>query len=61
LPAYFMVDSEVTDPAGFEEYRKQGSGTVERYGEEYRVLKALRLRTARGSVVLVDGVTPERR
>jgi hypothetical protein len=36
LPAYFVVDNEVTDPA-------------------------LRLRTARGSVVLLDGVTPERR
>jgi len=80
----------VTDPAGFEEYRKQVPGTVEKYGgkflvrggqvqtlegdwkpkrivvtefeflnieqarrwydsEEYRALKALRLRTARGA------------
>ena len=86
----------MTDPAGFEEYRKQVPGTVEKYGgkflvrgghvqtleegdwkpkrivvtefpsieqarrwydsEEYRALKALRLRTARGSVVLVEGV-----
>lgn len=95
MPAYFIVDNEVTDPAGFEEYRKQVPGTVERYGgkflvrggelqtlegdwkpkrivvtefpsieqarrwydsPEYRPLKALRLRTARGSVVLVEGV-----
>jgi uncharacterized protein (DUF1330 family) len=95
MPAYFIVDNEVTDPAGFEEYRKQVPGTVEKYGgkflvrggqmqtlegdwkpkrivvtefpsieqarrwydsEEYRALKALRLRTARGSVVLVEGV-----
>jgi uncharacterized protein (DUF1330 family) len=95
MPAYFIVDNEVTDPAGFEEYRKQVPGTVERYGgkflvrggqvqtlegdwkpkrivvtefpsleqarrwydsAEYRALKALRLRTARGSVVLVEGV-----
>src|SRR5438128_6094176 len=90
MPAYFIVDNEVTDQAGFEEYRKQVPGTVEKYGgkflvrggqvqtlegdwkprrivvtefpsieqarrwydsEEYRALKALRLRTARGSVV----------
>jgi uncharacterized protein (DUF1330 family) len=96
MPAYFIVDNEVTDPAGFEEYRKQVAGTVAKYGgkflvrggqiqtlegdwkpkrivvtefasieqarrwydsEEYRPLKALRLRTARGSVVLVEGVS----
>jgi uncharacterized protein (DUF1330 family) len=95
MPAYFIVDIEVTDPAGFEEYRKQVPGTIEKYGgrflvrggqvqtlegdwkpkrvvvvefpsieqarrwydsEEYRAPKALRLRTARGSVVLVEGV-----
>jgi uncharacterized protein (DUF1330 family) len=95
MPAYFIVDNKVTDPAGFEEYRKQVPGTVEKYGgkflvrggqmqtlegdwkpkrivvtefpsieqarrwydsKEYRELKALRLRTARGSVVLVEGV-----
>ena len=95
MTAYFIVDNEVTDHAGFEEYRNQVPATVEKYGgkflvrggrvqalegdwkpkrivvtefpttehaqrwydsEEYRVLKALRLRTARGSVVLVEGV-----
>jgi uncharacterized protein (DUF1330 family) len=95
MPAYFIVDNEVTDPAGFEEYRQKVPGTVERFGgkflvrgghvqalegdwkpkrvvvtefpsieqarrwydsEEYRALKALRLRAARGSVVLVEGV-----
>jgi uncharacterized protein (DUF1330 family) len=95
MPAYFIVDNEVIDHAGFEEYRKQVPATVEKYGgkflvrggrvqalegdwkpkrivvtefptteqarrwygsEEYRALKALRLRTARGSVVLVEGV-----
>jgi uncharacterized protein (DUF1330 family) len=95
MPAYFIVDNEVTDPAGFEAYRTQVPSTVEKYGgkflvrggqlqalegdwkpkrvvvtefpsieqarrwydsEEYRPLKALRLRTARGSVVLVEGV-----
>jgi len=95
MPAYFIVDNEVTDPAVFEEYRKQVPATVEKYGgrflvrggqvqtlegdwkpkrivvtefpsieqawrwydsEEYRELKALRSRSARGSVVLVEGV-----
>jgi uncharacterized protein (DUF1330 family) len=95
MPAYFIVDNEVTDHKGFEEYRNQVRGTVEKYGgkflvrggkvqalegdwkptrivvtefltteqalrwydsEDYRALKALRLRTARGSVVLVEGV-----
>jgi uncharacterized protein (DUF1330 family) len=95
MPAYFIVDNEVTDSAGFEEYRKQVPITVEKYGgrflvrggqiqtlegdwrpkrivvtefpsieqarrwydsEEYRALKVLRSRAARGSVVLVEGV-----
>lgn len=95
MSAYFIVDNEVTDPAGFEEYRKQVPATLEKYGgkilvrggqiqmlegdwkpkrlvvtefpsieqarrwydsEDYRALKALRLRSARGSVVLVEGV-----
>ena len=32
MPAYFIVDNEVTDPAGFEEYRKQVPATLEKYG-----------------------------
>lgn len=89
-----MLTKEVTDRAGFEEYRKQVPRTLDQHGrkilvrggqiqalegdwnpkrlvvtrfpsteqarrgydsEEYRPLKALRLRTARGSVVLVEG------
>ena len=95
MPAYFIVDIEVTDPAAFEEYRKQVPATVEKYGgkfvvrggqmepiegdwrpkrlvvtefpsmeqakrwydsEEYRAPKALRRRTSKGSVILVEGV-----
>ena len=37
MPAYFIVDNEVTDPTGFEEYRKQVPGTVERYGGRFLV------------------------
>lgn len=94
MPAYLIVDIEVTDPAAFEEYRKQVPGTVQKYGgrfivrggamevlegdwrpkrvvviefpsmeqakrwydsEEYRAPKALRLRTSRGKIVLVEG------
>lgn len=96
MPAYFIVDLEVTDPAGFEEYRKQVPATIARYGgryvvrggshqtlegdwhprrvvvlefpsleqarrwydsEEYRGPKALRLKTARTNVVLVEGAS----
>jgi uncharacterized protein (DUF1330 family) len=95
VPAYFIVDNEVTDPAAFEDYRRQVPATVAQYGgrflvrggqiqtlegdwkpkrvvltefpsleqarrwydsAEYRALKALRSRCARGSVVLVEGV-----
>jgi len=95
MPAYFIVDIDVTDPTAFEEYRQAVPATVEKYGgkflvrggrmevvegswrpkrvvvtefpsleqakrwydsEEYRALKALRLRTPKGNVILVEGV-----
>jgi uncharacterized protein (DUF1330 family) len=95
MPAYFIVDVDVTDPAGFEEYRKQVPATVERYGgrfvvrggqvqtlegtwqpkrvvvlefpsveqarrwydsAEYRDPKALRFKTAKTNLILVEGV-----
>ncbi len=37
MPAYFIVDDEVTDPAGFEEYRTRVPGTVEKYGGKFLV------------------------
>jgi uncharacterized protein (DUF1330 family) len=37
MPAYFIVDNEVTDPAGFEEYRKQVPRTVAKYGGKFLV------------------------
>ena len=94
MAAYFIVEIDITDPVGFEDYRKRVPATIERYGgrylarggtletiegswtpkrvvvlefpsidqarrwyhsEEYRELKALRLRTSRGSIVLVEG------
>ena len=94
MPAYFIVDLEVTDPAGFEEYRKLVPDTIQKYGgrylvrggavdtlegdwrpkrvvvlefpsleqarrwydsEDYRDPKALRFKTARTNLILVEG------
>ena len=94
MPAYFIVDLEVTDPAGFDEYRKLVPATVQQYGgrfvvrggavetlegdwqpkrivvlefpsleqarrwynsEEYRDPKALRFKTAKARLILVEG------
>jgi len=95
MPAYVIANVEVTDPAGFEEYRQLVPDTVQKYGgrflvrggatetiegdwqpkrlvvlefpsleqarrwydsEEYRGPKALRFKTARTEVILVEGV-----
>jgi uncharacterized protein (DUF1330 family) len=95
MAAYFIVEIDITDPAGFEDYRKRVPATIERFGgrylvrggpletiegtwtpkrvavlefpsvaqakqwylsEDYRELKALRQRTARGSIILVEGI-----
>lgn len=37
MPAYIMVEIEVTDPVGFEEYKKRAAATVEQYGGKYIV------------------------
>ena len=37
MAAYVIVDLEVTDPAGFEEYRKVVPATIEKYGGKYLV------------------------
>jgi uncharacterized protein (DUF1330 family) len=96
MSAYFIVDLEVTDPVGIEEYRKQVPTTIAKYGgrylvrggkhetlegdwhprrvivlefpsveqakrwydcEEYRGPKALRFKTARTNLILVEGVS----
>ena len=95
MSAYFIVEVEVTDPGGFEEYRKLVPATVQQYGgrfvvrggavetlegdwqpkrvvvlefpsleqakrwynsEEYRDPKALRFKTAKSKLILVEGV-----
>ena len=37
MPAYIIVDIEITDPAGYEEYKKLAGATVEKYGGKYIV------------------------
>lgn len=37
MAAYFIVDIEIRDPAGFEEYRQRVPATIERYGGRYVV------------------------
>ena len=37
MPAYFIANVEVTDPAGFEEYRKLVPETVQKYGGRFLV------------------------
>ena len=95
MGAYVVADVSVTEPAGFEDYRKQVPATVTKYGgrfvarggvvqvlegnwqpkrlvilefpsaeqakrwydsPEYRDPKALRMKTARTNLILVDGV-----
>jgi len=95
MGAYVIVEIEVTDPVGYEEYKKRASDTVHRYGgkyivrggaaevlegdwtpkrivvlefesmqrakdwlhcEEYREPRAMRHRTAKTNMILVDGV-----
>jgi uncharacterized protein (DUF1330 family) len=95
MPAYVIAELEVTDPAGFEEYRKGVPATIAAYGgrylarggaleslegdwapkrmvvlefpsmaqakawytsAEYRDLLAMRKRTTRSNVVLLEGL-----
>ncbi|OLC33757.1 MAG: D-fructose-6-phosphate amidotransferase [Candidatus Rokubacteria bacterium 13_1_40CM_4_69_5] len=95
MSAYLIADVSITDPTGFEEYRKQVPATLAKHGgrfvarggaihtlegdwrpqrlvvlefpsveqarrwydsEEYRGPKALRLRTAKTNLILVEGM-----
>ena len=94
MPAYLIAEVEVTDPAGYDEYRQLVPATVQQYGgrfivrggatetlegdwqpqrvvvlefpsleqarrwynsEEYRGPKALRCKTAKSKIILVEG------
>jgi uncharacterized protein (DUF1330 family) len=37
MPAYVIVEIDVLDPAGYEEYKKLAGATVKQYGGEYIV------------------------
>ena len=37
MSAYVIVEIEVVDPAGFEEYKKQAAATVHQHGGKYIV------------------------
>lgn len=37
MAAYVIVEIEVTDPIGYEEYKKQAAATVHQYGGKYIV------------------------
>ena len=37
MSAYVIVEIEILDPAGYEEYKKLASATVEKYGGKYLV------------------------
>ncbi|HEU4367129.1 MAG TPA: DUF1330 domain-containing protein [Methylomirabilota bacterium] len=95
MAAYFIVDIDVHDSAGLEEYRRRVPATISAYGgrfvvrggtfealegswqpkrlvllefpsldqakrwydsEEYRPLKAMRLKASTSNLILVDGV-----
>jgi uncharacterized protein (DUF1330 family) len=37
MPAYVIVDIDIVDPAGYENYKKLAGATVEKYGGKYIV------------------------
>jgi len=37
MPAYVIVEIDIVDPTGYEEYKKLASATVEKYGGKYVV------------------------
>jgi uncharacterized protein (DUF1330 family) len=37
VPAYVIVEIDILDPVGYEEYKKQAGATVEKYGGKYIV------------------------
>jgi uncharacterized protein (DUF1330 family) len=37
MPAYIIIDLEITDPVNYEEYKKLAGATVQKYGGQYIV------------------------
>ena len=64
MPAYVIVDIEVTDSASYEEYKKLAAPTVEAYGGKY-IVRGGAADTLEGSwiparVVVLEFVTADR-
>jgi uncharacterized protein (DUF1330 family) len=56
MPAYVVLDIEVTDADAFAEYKELGPPAVATYGGRY-LAKALRQTCARTEMLLVEGVS----
>ena len=54
MAAYFIVDIDIRDAAGLEEYRNRIPATLTKYGG--RPLKAMRFKASNSNVILVEGV-----
>jgi len=52
MAAYVIAEIEVSDPAAYEEYRKQVLPVVTQHGGR---LIALRKRASRGKLIIVEG------
>ncbi len=47
MPAYVIVEIDIVDPAGYEEYKKLAGATVEKYGGKY-VIRGVRTEVLEG-------------
>ena len=58
MAGYIIAEVQVTDPAGYEEYRKQVEGTIAAYGGKYLVRggqsEALEGDAPRGRLVVLE-------
>jgi uncharacterized protein (DUF1330 family) len=48
MPAYVIVDIDIVDPVGYEEYKKLASATVEKYGGKY-IVRGSQVETLEGN------------
>ena len=64
MAAYVIVEIEVTDPVGYEEYKKQAAATVHKYGGKY-IVRGGRIELLEGDwqpkrIVVLEFPTTER-
>ena len=64
MAAYVIVEIEVTDPVGYEEYKKQAAATVDKYGGKY-IVRGGRIELLEGDwqpkrIVVLEFPTTER-